>query len=526
VNCHKDHLGRDADITLFNKKSFDHQKTGYLLRGKHVSLPCESCHIADRIKDAGVAKNLKLFPHQTYLGLRQQCTDCHADRHANSLGFVCQNCHSFDGWKPAAVFSHAKTKYPLIGKHERIACEQCHESLKTNNTSHPVLFTVKAYGDCNACHISPHGNKFVNQSCTSCHSPAGWRVVTGFDHSHTAFALMGKHKAVACEKCHSGITGKTGRAKTDFTTKPFDDCTPCHISPHAASFSEKTCVSCHTPQQWLSVSEKNFDHSLTSFPLRGKHVLVKCNKCHSTKGTETFKSAFKLVQRACIDCHVDKHKGQFVQLYSNDCSKCHTEDGYSPSTFTFDQHGNGRFALTGSHLTIPCRECHTMQNELVFHFKSVICESCHKDHHEGRFTVLMKEKSCDICHASTSWKVIQFDHSGTSFPLIGQHASVACFRCHEKGYKGIGKECSDCHTDPHAGQFGDKGKTDCARCHTPMERRALVFRHDIQITFALTGTHAKVECGACHKPQMRNGKLIVFYKPLSSKCESCHQGKI
>jgi hypothetical protein len=59
-----------------------------------------------------------------------------------------------------------------------------------------------------------------------------------------------------------------------------------------------------------------------------------------------------------------------------------------------------------------------------------------------------------------------------------------------------------------------------------MERRALVFRHDIQITFALTGTHAKVECGACHKPQMRNGKLIVFYKPLSSKCESCHQGKI
>ena len=83
VNCHKDHLGRDAAITQFDKKSFDHRKTGYPLSGKHASLACESCHTANRITDAVVANNLKQFPHQTYLGLRQQCTDCHPDRHAN-----------------------------------------------------------------------------------------------------------------------------------------------------------------------------------------------------------------------------------------------------------------------------------------------------------------------------------------------------------------------------------------------------------------------------------------------------------
>jgi hypothetical protein len=526
VNCHKDHIGRDAGITQFDKKSFDHRKTGYLLSGKHTSLACESCHAASRMKDTLVSKNLRQFPHQTYLGLRQQCADCHADRHANSLGSACQNCHTFNGWKPAVVFSHAKTKYPLIGKHESIACVQCHETLKTRDASHSVLFSVKAYDDCNECHKSPHGQKFSMQTCKSCHSPYGWQVVTGFDHSKTAFTLIGKHKTIACEKCHIGLTAKVESAKKDFITKPFKDCTPCHKSPHTASFAEKTCISCHTPQQWSSISEKNFDHTLTLFPLHGKHTSVKCSKCHITEGPQTFKRAFKLAKRLCNDCHEDKHNGQFTQKYGNDCSKCHTEDGYSPSTFTFDQHGKGRFVLSGSHRTIPCRECHVKQRELVFHFRSVVCESCHNDHHEGRFVELMKDKSCDACHVTTSWKVIEFDHARTSFPLIGQHASVACSHCHEKGYKGIGKECAVCHTDPHAGQFSDKGKTDCARCHTPIGRRASVFRHDIHSTFALTGAHAKVECGACHKPQMRNGKLIVLYKPLSSKCESCHQGKI
>jgi hypothetical protein len=179
-----------------------------------------------------------------------------------------------------------------------------------------------------------------------------------------------------------------------------------------------------------------------------------------------------------------------------------------------------------AHLTVPCRECHLKQKDWLFHFDKSTCESCHKDHHDRRFAEFMKEKSCDACHVTSLWKTIKFDHGVTSFPLIGQHVSVACSQCHAKGYKGIGRECADCHTDPHAGQFSDKGKTDCARCHTPIGRRTLVFRHDIQSTFALTGVHAKVECGACHKPEMRNGKLIVHYKPLSSKCESCHQVKI
>lgn len=526
VQCHKEHLGRDANITKFDKTKFDHREAGYALTGKHASLACEKCHTPGRIKDPTVARNLKLYPHQTYLGLQQQCSDCHTDRHAKSLGSTCQSCHTSDGWKPAGAFSHAKTKYPLAGKHTTVACVQCHETLKLKDASKPLLFAVASYEDCKACHTSPHGQKFSDQKCKTCHAPEGWHSVTGFNHSTTAFPLLGKHEAVACDKCHFRLASELKGAKKDFTTKAFKDCTPCHASPHAPSFSVKTCTSCHSPLQWASVSDKKFDHTLTSFPLRGKHSSLKCSACHTTEGNRTFKNAFKLDKKACADCHEDKHKGQFAQRYANDCSLCHTEVAYSPSTFTFDQHRKSKFILADAHLTVPCKDCHFKGNDWKFYFTSSACETCHKDRHEGRFAEFMKQKSCDACHGVASWKTIQFDHAKTAFPLIGQHTTVACARCHTSTYKGTGRECSDCHTDPHAGQFMDKGKTDCALCHTPIGRRALIFRHNIQSSFALTGAHAKAECGACHKPEMRNGKLVVRYKPLSSKCESCHQGKI
>ena len=144
----------------------------------------------------------------------------------------------------------------------------------------------------------------------------------------------------------------------------------------------------------------------------------------------------------------------------------------------------------------------------------------------------MKERSCDVCHSTAIWKTLVFDHSRTRFPLIGQHAFVACARCHTTEadhtaprYRGTSKECSDCHIDQHAGQFATAGITHCGECHSPIGRRALLFRHDLQSTFALSGAHANVDCSGCHKPDEQNGKRFIRYKPLSTKCESCHQGK-
>ncbi len=41
---------------------------------------------------------------------------------------------------------------------------------------------------------------------------------------------------------------------------------------------------------------------------------------------------------------------------------------------------------------------------------------------------------CSECHQATDWKVqpekVQFDHSKTSFALVGQHQTINCRSCH------------------------------------------------------------------------------------------------
>ncbi len=315
ISCHKEHLGPDAAITLFDKNTFDHGNTGFILKGKHSSLKCESCHSIKNIKNLSILQNLKRYPRQSFLGLRQQCVDCHTDRHSNSLGTACQNCHESGGWESKTLFQHAKTKFPLSGKHNNVACSKCHESLRIKDAARPLLFAVKEFGDCKSCHVSPHGQRFAKQSCRTCHQTSGWTNVSGFDHSKTAFALIGKHSEAACAKCHTGLKKQTESAKRDFTTLPFSDCSPCHKSPHAPSFAQKTCSSCHTPKQWSMVPEKTFDHSLTAFPLRGRHQSLKCIQCHDMSGTQSFVRSFKISKKACADCHKDPHLGQFKKKY-------------------------------------------------------------------------------------------------------------------------------------------------------------------------------------------------------------------
>jgi hypothetical protein len=530
--CHKEHLGREAGITLFDKKQFDHAKTGFSLSGMHASAHCNSCHTDKNIANAALLQSLKQHPRQTFLGLQQQCVSCHADRHVGTLGTNCQNCHDAREWKPAALFAHAKTNFPLTSKHAAVACIQCHPAMQALDKTKPIFFTTKKFEDCIPCHTSPHGERFTMQFCNSCHTAEGWSIVRNFDHSKTVFPLIGKHATVACAECHINLGHRTGTAKNEFRTKEFQDCSPCHVSPHAPSFSKQSCLSCHTPARWAAMSQKPFDHSLTSFPLRGKHAQLECRQCHETTGKHSFAQSFKLLKTTCAECHKDPHKGVFQRAYANDCSLCHNEETFIPSTFTLEHHQRSRFPLTGAHTAIPCRECHMSQKKLIFSFNRMACESCHSDRHEGRFASIMKGQSCDVCHVTNEWKKILFDHTQTRFSLIGKHAIVACEDCHKKFgstivmYKGTSTKCGDCHADPHQGQFSEEKGEICSRCHMPVGWKNLLFDHNAQSSFALTGAHANVACVSCHPQGQQEGKIFTRYKPLATKCESCHQGKL
>lgn len=454
VTCHKEHLGRNAQITVFDRSRFDHSKTGFVLTGKHTTKGCNDCHTAKFIKDPEIAKK----GVKTILGLGEACVSCHEDHHKGTLGTDCNSCHATTAWKPASNFDHSRTKFALIGKHRDVACDKCHNQPTAGNVS------------------------------------------------------------------RTSILG----------TRSFADCTPCHTSHHPAKFSSQSCTSCHVSTGWHEVQEARFNHDLTNFKLRGKHVEVKCQQCHKADAKSPSGRILKMAHDKCTDCHADHHQGEFLGKYDNDCAKCHTEDGYRPSTFTLVRHEATRFPLRGAHRAVPCAQCHNASStdRSVFHFATLKCEPCHKDPHGGQFNVLMGEVGCTKCHATEEWKRTSFDHSRTPFALVGKHTTVACSGCHEPAgrntivqYKNAPTKCEGCHEEPHAKQFAVRGTTSCAPCHTSQSWTSLVFDHETQSSFSLTGAHKKVPCSSCHKAELINGKSVVRFKPLSTKCESCHGQK-
>ena len=48
LTCHREHLGRGYDITPLDKRTFDHEKTGWPLTGGHQGVRCRECHTAKR----------------------------------------------------------------------------------------------------------------------------------------------------------------------------------------------------------------------------------------------------------------------------------------------------------------------------------------------------------------------------------------------------------------------------------------------------------------------------------------------
>jgi hypothetical protein len=147
----------------------------------------------------------------------------------------------------------------------------------------------------------------------------------------------------------------------------------------------------------------------------------------------------------------------------------------------------------------------------------------------------MSEASCARCHSATDWKAVRFDHVSTKFPLVGKHVTVPCAECHKEQilagmksvkYQGVATECQSCHKDVHAAQFVRAGETKCESCHSPVAWRTLVFNHETQSVFQLTGAHKNVPCRSCHKEEKVLEQKVIRFKPLSIKCESCHQGVV
>ena len=524
ITCHSDHHGVNFDPIRFDKKIFNHNLTGYELKGGHKTKVknCNECHKADNI----VIASLKNKP-DTFLGLDTKCASCHDDYHQKTLSSDCAKCHDMNGFKPTSQFNHNNTDFALLGAHKKEACASCHKS-EIRNGKKFVKYTGIASSNCTSCHKDIHKGEFGN-NCKSCHNENSFKVLNvnnSFNHSQVGFKLEGKHDDINCKKCHN----KPEAGFKEFEKEKNITCLTCHKDIHEGKLGND-CKSCHNQTSFLLKNKTyvgKFDHDKTDYPLKGKHEVVDCKSCHkSTLLTDP------ITHNNCTNCHKDKHNGDFEAKKDKytDCATCHKVDGFSPSYFTIDQHNaNSRFKLDGAHIAQPCFACHLSEKKWTFSKMGIECISCHKDNHEGIIDPKYYGKqSCNSCHVSDNWQKITFDHKTTNYTLVGGHLKAQCADCHidkksnpaKQTFKGLSQQCANCHKDIHGGQFAKNGVTDCTLCHTTEGWNGKNFNHD-NTNYKLDGEHKNVACVMCHKTTLADNKNIKLYKIEKYKCIDCH----
>jgi len=547
--CHNEHQGKNHSLFPKNwvqgyeyglmkkpkqkMKAFDHDEdTGWELRGAHAEVECLDCHTEKRKHyKTGASSTTTSYLFET----PPNCYSCHSNVYEHeskeSKWTQCTDCHSsgIESWKALTKrmpFNHNKqTDYRLEGRHEKVACAECHqpdEKMKRVTTFAPLDFK-----QCTDCHYDIHEGKYGTE-CQTCHSvyrdwsdlqltksqtkdsKSGKKASINFDHGKTKFPLKGYHEAVTCESCHYNVDGT-------FTFKEgssaFDECSDCHGKAHGDQFKDQKCTDCHSENLRFTNSTYNLaQHNQTKFPLDGKHQVIDCQKCHFSGQYEQLPSA------ECSDCHRNVHPERQID---KSCSFCHVTTDFS--WIQFDHNKNTNFNLTGEHREVACLSCHVDQvfKNMPASNEKPNCQMCHADPHGDSMP-----NECQNCHVTESFNLVKgFKHQEYGgFVLDGRHAELSCQKCHAQHLEGVYKvkvlpgadranSCNNCHSDIHKGKFG----TSCATCHNTSSFEVEYGEqvHDLGY-FKLSGTHDLLNCTDCHATDTQlQGSGIV--------CAGCHE---
>lgn len=357
--------------------NFDHNSTGFPLLGQHKTITCGSCHT-----------------ELVFENTPNQCISCHKDVHQNSVGHNCEKCHSPVTWIISNINElHQKSRFPLFGVHAKADCGDCHQ-----NYSQRIFEPIGV--NCIDCHQNDflstqnpnHLTAGFSTDCLTCHTVVQkkWSEAV---FAHDFFPLTGGHKVSNCYSCHSASSFK------GLST----DCYSCHKSDYENTINPKHqqagfstgCQTCHTVNSWVPA---NFNHSITQFPLTGKHINVGCNSCHITTYTGTPKD--------CYSCHKTNYEGaqnpnHLAAKFPVDCIQCHSTNGWSPASFNHDQlyfpvysgKHKGKWSL--------CTDCHSTPSN----FSKFSCIDCHEHRksemdkeHEDVTGYIYESSACLNCH--------------------------------------------------------------------------------------------------------------------------------
>ncbi len=202
MDCSACHTATGWEVGIqAGKSGFDHDLTGFPLRGAHRQSDCSRCHNA-----AGKPATV--------------CEGCHADPHQGRTTGTCAECHTATAWRDTnALERHRSTRMPLTGRHATIDCVACHRrqserQYSATPTDCYACHRAEYHGNVHPTHDGTGGQPMFPRECGMCHQTSGWSpalrdpsasVFSALSSgAHDAFFVLstGSHRGAECGACH------------------------------------------------------------------------------------------------------------------------------------------------------------------------------------------------------------------------------------------------------------------------------------------------------------------------------------
>lgn len=240
----------------------------------------------------------------------------------------CSACHTPAGWSvdgDGGGFDHARTGFPLAGRHRLAACAECHQERRALGRQ------------CVICHDDQHRGQ-LGRDCARCHDAVAWTSTRDLEiHRLTRLPLTGMHAIAACTDCHRRTEDRV------YSAVPAE-CIACHEDEyrapgthpdHVAAGYSRACAECHRTTGWSPAILDPSSTGRTSmglraparhelrFPIaRGPHRGAPCASCHEDA---QFPAAVR-----CDGCHAHgpsalrrQHRSAVPASDGRACLGCH-----------------------------------------------------------------------------------------------------------------------------------------------------------------------------------------------------------